>query len=522
MLYRMNAHFMEAMRPVHVLARMSRQFMYQPLNPLNYSITFRTLRAGMELIERLTDYYEEPSWELDTIEIDGREVAVHYDVVLSKPYCNLLHFRRELDGVKQPKVLMVAPLSGHYATLLRGTVREFLPDHEVYITDWKNARDVPMADGTFHFDDYVDYLIEMFRLLGPDVHVMAVCQPCVPALVAASVMSADKDPRVPASMTLMGGPIDVRINPTEVNDYASGKDLEWFEDNVICRVPRGFKGRGQLVYPGFIQLSGFMSMNLDTHISKHFKFFTDLVKGDGDSAEAHRMFYNEYLAVMDMPAHYYLDTIRRVFLEQALPRGEMEFRGRRVNLKDITSMALMTIEGELDDITGRGQTACALDLCCNVPASKKLHVEEEGVGHYGIFNGRKFRELIAPKIKAFMSANAVAERTAPALVQQDETPALASGESAVVEMIVAEAPVTETVSVVVEEPAVIVAAVVETPAAEAVVETVVEAVVEAVAETPVVETPAAEPAAEAPVVAKPARRPRKTGKPAADGSSNEV
>jgi poly(3-hydroxybutyrate) depolymerase len=488
MLYRMNAHFMEAMRPVHVLARMSRQYLYQPLNPLNYSVTFRTMRASMELLERLTDFYEEPAWELDTTEVDGCEVDVHYEVVLDKPYCNLLHFRRDLkEGVQHPKVLMIAPLSGHYATLLRGTVREFLPDHDVYITDWKNARDVPMADGTFHFDDYVDYLIEMFRLLGPDLHVMAVCQPCVPALVAAAVMSKEKDPSLPASMTLMGGPVDVRINPTGVNDYASGKDLEWFEDNVICRVPRDFKGRGQLVYPGFIQLSGFMSMNLDTHVNKHFKFFADLVRGDGDSAEGHRVFYNEYLAVMDMPAHYYLDTIRRVFLEQALPKGEMQFRGHLIDLKAIENMALMTIEGELDDITGRGQTACALDLCANIPASKKQHLEEEGVGHYGIFNGRKFREMIAPKIKAFMAAQS--QNAAAAIVAAP----VAEPDVAVVEAVAAE----PEIAVLEVAPAVTIDTVItEKPE------------VAAVARTVTTEKPEVAVAAE-PVISKPAPRRRK-------------
>ncbi len=420
MLYRINAQMMEAMRPFHVVARQTRQMFYQPLNPLNYSWTFRTLRASMELMERVTDCYEEPAWELDQIDVDGKEIDIEYTAVVNKPYCNLLHFKRSSAPAGQPKVLLLAPLSGHYATLLRGTVKEFLPDHEVYITDWKNARDVQMADGTFHFDDYVDYLIEFFRFLGPGLNVMAVCQPCVPALVAASVMSEQKDDCLPASMVLMGGPVDVRINPTDVNDYASGKDLEWFEDNVICRVPRGFDGRGQLVYPGFIQLSGFMSMNLDNHISKHFKFFNDLIKGDGDSAEAHRLFYNEYLAVMDMPAHYYLDTIRRVFLEQSLPKGEMEYRGTLIDLNTIENMALMTVEGELDDITGRGQTACALDLCANIPTSRKTHLEEEGVGHYGIFNGRKFRTQIAPKIKQFIQDMSAPD--APASVEP--TPAV--------------------------------------------------------------------------------------------------
>ena len=406
MLYKINAQMMEAMRPVHVLARQTRQMFYQPWNPFNGSWLFRTVRASMELTERLTDYYEEPAWDLDTTEINGKTVDIAYDVVVQKPYCDLLHFRRCTSGLEQPKVLMLAPLSGHFATLLRGTVREFLPDHEVYITDWRNARDVPLSDGSFHFDDYVDYLIEFMEHLGPDTHVLAVCQPCVPMLVAAGYMAMTNNPNQPRSMTLMGGPVDTRINPTDVNDYASGKDLEWFEDNVICRVPRGFVGRRQLVYPGFIQLTGFMSMNMDSHVSKHFKFFTDLVKGDGESAEAHRQFYNEYLAVMDMPAHYYLETIRRVFLEHQLPKGELMIHGERLDLGAIRDIALLTVEGELDDITGRGQTACALELCSGIPATRKQHMEVEGVGHYGIFNGRRFREEIAPAVKAFMRQHA--------------------------------------------------------------------------------------------------------------------
>lgn len=406
MLYKVNAQIMEVMRPVHVAARHTRQMFYQPWNPLNTSWMFRTIRASMELTERLTDYYEEPAWDLDYTEIDGRQVAISYDVAMHKPYCDLLHFRRRTRGLKQPKLLILAPLSGHFATLLRGTVREFMYDHEVYITEWRNAREVPITEGSFSFNDYVDYLIDFMGWLGPDTHVLAVCQPCVPALVAAGYMAMHDNPNLPKSMTLMGGPVDTRISPTEVNDYASGRDLEWFEENVIMRVPRGFKGRGQMVYPGFVQLSGFMSMNMDTHINKHFKFFNDLIKGDGDSAEAHRQFYNEYLAVMDLPAQYYLDTIHRVFLEHQLPRGEIEYRGEKIDLKAIKTMALMTVEGELDDITGRGQTACALDLCAGIAKGKKQHLEEEGVGHYGIFNGRKFRESIAPKVKAFMQKNA--------------------------------------------------------------------------------------------------------------------
>ncbi|ASP38141.1 poly(3-hydroxybutyrate) depolymerase [Bacterioplanes sanyensis] len=401
MLYQLNAGITRFMQPWHVWARQSRQWLYQPWNPWNASWSMKTLRASVELLERLTDSYDKPEWQLDRVTIKRRKLAIDYQTVVEKPYCDLLHFKRVGFDQAQPKVLLIAPLSGHYATLLRGTVREFLPDHEVYITDWRNARDVPVEQGGFHFDDYVDYLIEFFRYLGPDVHTIAVCQPCVPALVAASVM-AERGLPLPRSMALLGGPVDTRISPTEVNDYASGKDLDWFQRNVICQVPHGFAGQGQLVYPGFIQLSGFMSMNLDNHLSKHFKFFNDLIRGDGDSAEAHRAFYNEYLAVMDMPAHYYLETIRRVFLEHQLPRGVLVHRGQTVDLQAIESMALMTIEGELDDITGRGQTASALSLCAKVPVAKKEHLEVEGVGHYGIFNGRRFREDVAPRIKAFM------------------------------------------------------------------------------------------------------------------------
>lgn len=402
MLYKLNAQIVEAMRPVHVLARHTRQMFYQPWSPLNASWTFRSVRAAMELTERLTDCYEQPAWGLDTTDINGEPVAVEYVTELDKPYCELLHFRRAISGLKQPKVLILAPLSGHFATLLRGTVREFLPDHEVYITNWRNARDVPLSDGSFRFDDYVDYLIEFLNHLGPGVHVMAVCQPCVPMMVAASYMGAHDMRCQPASITLMGGPVDTRISPTGVNEYAASKNMEWFEDNVICRVPKGFRGRRQLVYPGFVQLTGFMSMNMDSHVNKHLKFFTDLIRGDGDSAEAHRQFYNEYLAVMDLPALFYLDTLRTVFLEHQLPEGRLRYRGEPVRMSAVKTPALLTIEGELDDITGRGQTSCTLDLCSGVPASRKQHLEVEGVGHYGIFNGRRFREDVAPFIKAFM------------------------------------------------------------------------------------------------------------------------
>lgn len=402
MLYQLNATYMDAIKPLNSWVKFIRDVNAAPWNILRTSSVTRTLDASMELVERLTDCYDEPAWELDTTVINGEKLAIQYNVIANKPFCNLLHFRRSKAQPNQPKVLFVAPLSGHFATLLRGTIDAFLPDHDVYVTDWRNVRDVPLSQGEFHFDDYVDYLVEFLELLGPDTHAIAVCQPCVPLMVATALMSAKNNPAVPTTITLMGGPIDTRINPTDVNDYASGKDLEWFESNVICTVPEQYQGAGQLVYPGFVQLSGFMSMNLDTHVQKHFTFFGDLVKGDGENAEAHRKFYNEYLAVMDLPAHYYLDTIRKVFLEHKLPNKTMLYRGEPIDLGAITRTAMLTIEGELDDITGRGQTSAVLDLCTRLSASKKVHYEQKGVGHYGIFNGRRYREAIAPKIKGFI------------------------------------------------------------------------------------------------------------------------
>lgn len=393
---------MKMVRPWHEMASATRQLMSHPINPFADHFYFRSTSASIELFERLTTDYEKPEWALDSTTINRKKVKISEKVVFHKPYCNLLHFKRDKPQAGQNKVLLIAPLSGHFATLLRSTVKEFLPDHETYITDWRNARDVPLSAGSFSFDDYVTYLIEFLTFLGPDTHVIAVCQPCVPAMVALAVMHQEKDRNIPKSLTLMGGPIDVRINPTGVNDYASGKNLEWFDKNVICTVPSDFVGKGQTVYPGFIQLSAFLSMNVDNHVNKHVKFFNDLIKGDGDSAESHRQFYNEYLAVMDMPADYYLDTIRKVFLEHKLPNGTMEYQGKKIDLGAITKTALLTIEGENDDITGRGQTSAILNLCGNLSDKKKQQYEQSGVGHYGIFNGRKYRETIAPMIKDFI------------------------------------------------------------------------------------------------------------------------
>lgn len=421
MLYKINAQYMKMVRPWHDMANTTRQLISHPINPLADHIYFRTASAAIELFERLTANYEEPEWGLDSTIINKKKVNISQKVVFQKPYCDLLHFKRDKPQPKQSKVLLVAPLSGHFATLLRSTAKEFLPDHETYITDWRNAREVPLSAGSFSFDDYITYLIEFITFLGPDTHVIAVCQPCVPAMAALAVMHQEKDRNLPKSLTLMGGPIDVRISPTEVNDYASGKDLEWFDKNVICTVPAGFVGQGQTVYPGFIQLSAFLSMNMDSHVNKHVKFFNDLVAGDGDSAEDHRLFYNEYLAVMDMPGDYYLDTIRKVFLEHQLPNGTLEYQGKKVDLGAITETALLIIEGENDDITGRGQTSVALDLCRNLASNKKKHYEQAGVGHYGIFNGRKYRETIAPMIKDFIKEHAKELAVKQLIIQYDKS-----------------------------------------------------------------------------------------------------
>jgi poly(3-hydroxybutyrate) depolymerase len=302
----------------------------------------------------------------------------------------------------QPKLLIVAPMSGHYPTLLRGTVETFLPNHDVYITEWVDARMVPLAEGRFDLDDYIDYIISILHLLGGDVHVIAVCQPSVPVLAAVALMEANGDPNVPYSMILMGGPIDTRINPNDVNNLAERRGLHWFRNHVITKVPFPHPGVMRDVYPGFLQLHGFMSMNLDRHIEAHHNLFLHLVKGDGDSAQKHREFYDEYLAVMDLAAEFYLQTVDTVFIRHALPKGEMTHRGRGVDPTAIRRVALMTVEGENDDISSVGQTEAAHALCVNIPQEHKVHYVQPAVGHYGVFNGSRFRAEIAPRIADFV------------------------------------------------------------------------------------------------------------------------
>jgi poly(3-hydroxybutyrate) depolymerase len=346
--------------------------------------------------------------------ISGKPVEVHESVVWSKPFCDLLHFGRCLPPghPRDPKVLIVAPMSGHYATLLRGTVETLLPSADIYITDWKDARMVPLSEGRFDLDDYIDYVIEMLHHLGEDTHVIAVCQPAVPVLAAVARMEAEKDPFAPSSMTLMGGPIDTRVNPTAVNQLAQTRPLSWFEENVVMPVPWPQPGFMRQVYPGFLQLSGFMSMNLDRHMVAHKEFFGHLVKNDGDSADKHREFYDEYLAVMDLTAEFYLQTVDTVFISHALPKGEMTHRGKPVDPSAIVNTALLTVEGENDDISGAGQTQAAQTLCSNLPDHMRLHYVQPDVGHYGVFNGSRFRREIAPRIIKFMQEHAKENRTA--------------------------------------------------------------------------------------------------------------
>lgn len=375
-----------------------------PANPWTYTPVGRTIAASCELFERSTRRYGKPAFGLDETTINGVKVAVEERVVWERPFCKLVYFDRKIPGRRkpQPKILLVAPMSGHYATLLRGTVEAFLPGHEVYITDWADARTVPLAAGPFDLDDYIDYVIDMVHKLGPDTHVMAVCQPAVPVIAAVARMEAENDASAPRSMTLMGGPIDTRRSPTAVNLLAQERGIDWFRRNCITKVPFPHLGMFRDVYPGFMQLSGFMAMNIDRHISAHYEMFKHLVAGDGDSAEKHRDFYDEYLAVMDLTAEFYLQTVDTVFVKHALPKGEMMHRDKPVDLKAIRRVALMTVEGEKDDISGVGQTNAAHDLCVNIPSDKRVHYLQKGVGHYGVFNGSRFRSEIAPRISDFM------------------------------------------------------------------------------------------------------------------------
>jgi poly(3-hydroxybutyrate) depolymerase len=409
MLYHLHEWQRRLMHPLSTWAHATSELFSSPYSPLAYTPVSRRVAASFDLLHRLGKRYEKPAFGLHTTKIDDLEVPVVEEVILSKPFCKLLHFKRVLPDKlakrpADPHVLVFAPLSGHHASLLRDTVRALLPAHDVYITDWIDARLVPISEGPFHLDDYVEYAIEFIRLLGPNLHLMSVCQPTVPVLGAVSLMASAGDPALPKTMTMMGGPIDTRRNPTEVNALAKRKPHSWFRNNVIFKVPSSYPGYLREVYPGFLQHSGFVAMNPDRHLNSHWDYYLDLVKGDMDDVEAHRRFYDEYNAVLDLPAEYYLDTIKIVFQEHQLPNGKWHVRGKRVAPEDIKSVALFTIEGELDDISGSGQTQAAHDLCRNIPKSKKRHLTAAGVGHYGIFSGRRWREMIYPQIRDFIRA----------------------------------------------------------------------------------------------------------------------
>jgi len=401
MIYQLHEFQKSVMAPTVLLADTVKFLFTSPFSPLAHTPVSRTIAANSEVFVRLMRRYPKPHWRIDDTMIGGEHVAVTREVAVDNPFCQLVHFRKDI-AVAQPKLLIVAPLSGHFATLLRDTVRTALPDHDVWVTDWVDARMVPLSKGPFHFDDYVDYIREFIRHLSPDLNVMSVCQPTVPVLAAVSLMAADNDPAAPRAMIMMGGPIDTRRNPTAVNDFASGRPHSWFADKVIMRVPPNYPGFMRRVYPGFLQHASFMAMNPDRHLDAHKKFYDHLIRGDGESAEAHRQFYDEYNAVLDMPAEYYLETVKAVFQEFQLPTGRMIVRGVPVRPETIRKTALFTVEGELDDISGNGQTEAAHTLCRSIPADRRKHLLAKGVGHYGIFSGRKFRELVYPQIRSFV------------------------------------------------------------------------------------------------------------------------
>jgi len=410
LLYHLHELQRRFLSPMSVWAEATSQLFSSPYSPLAYTPMARRLSAGYDLLHRIGKLYEKPAFGLTSTRVGDTDVAVVEEVAIDKPFCRLLHFRRELPArsrrAADPRVLLVAPLSGHYATLLRDTVRTLMPDHDVWVTDWVDAKMVPVAAGPFHLDDYVGYVIEFIQALGPDVHVISVCQPTVPVLAAVSLMASNKDPKLPKSMTMMGGPIDTRRNPTQVNALAMRKPYEWFERHVIFKVPTSYPGYLRKVYPGFLQHAGFVAMNPDRHLNSHWDYYLDLVKGDNEDVESHRAFYDEYNAVLDLPAEYYLDTIRIVFQEHRLPNGTWKVHGELVKPADIRSVALFTIEGELDDISGSGQTQAAHDLCTGIPKSKQRHLTVHGAGHYGIFSGRRWREQVAPQIAGFIREHA--------------------------------------------------------------------------------------------------------------------
>jgi len=443
MLYQLYETQRSLMEPFTDFAQAASKLYSNGVSPLSQTPLAQRMAAGYDLLYRLGKDYEKPEFGIQTVQVGDTEVVIHEAIAMDKPFCQLRRFKRFTDEPatlellkKQPVVLIVAPLSGHYATLLRDTVRTMLRDHKVYITDWKNARTVPVADGKFDLDDYIHYVEDFIRHLQNEYgncHVISVCQPTVPVLAAVSLM-ASRGEQTPLSMTMMGGPIDARKSPTAVNNLATTKGYEWFENNVIYPVPSNFPGAGRRVYPGFLQHTGFVAMNPDRHATSHYDYFKDLIKGDDASVEAHRKFYDEYNAVLDMDADYYLDTIRAVFQDFLLVNGTWDVKSadgtvERVKPEDIRETALLTVEGELDDISGSGQTEAAHGLCSGIPSANREHLEAKGAGHYGIFSGRRWRDVVYPKVRDFIAAHDAVQTRAlaasPAVTAEDSVTAAA-------------------------------------------------------------------------------------------------
>jgi poly(3-hydroxybutyrate) depolymerase len=412
MLYALNEYAYYAGGPLRELARTTRDAWSSPANPMAHTDLGRKIFAASDLYANVTRRYGKPEWRIDQTLINGVPVRVRQVTAWSSPWVDMIHFSRDgadlrLAGKRKidPAVLIVAPLSGHYATLLRGTVEDFLPDHDVYVTDWTNARNVPVMEGRFDFYDYLDHVRSMLRALGPRPHVVAVCQPGPPVLAAAALMAEDEEISRPASMTFMGSPIDARLSPTVTNKLAEDRPFAWFKSNMIYTVPPPYPGVMRRVYPGFVQLYSFMSMNAERHQDAHRRYFEHLVDGDGDQAAKHLEFYDEYLSVIDLTEEFYLQTIDVVFQQYLLPKGELVHRGRKVRTDAIQDVALMTVEGEMDDISGVGQTQAAHVICPNIPDHKRELYVQPKVGHYGVFNGRRFREEIYPRVRDFILAN---------------------------------------------------------------------------------------------------------------------
>lgn len=392
------------MSPARLGIKSAQQWYENSFNPIFHTNFAQTIRASLEIAERITRKYQKPEFGITECIVNDEIYKIKQKAISIKTFCHLQHFAKPELKIKQPKLLIVAPMAGHHATLLRGTVQDMLPFFDVYITDWVDASQVPLNLGKFDMDDFIDYIIDFIRLLGPDLHVMAVCQPTVPVMAATAIMSARKDPKVPKSMILIGGPVDARKNPTMVNTFTTDKSIDWFEKMVISIVPPNYPGYMRHVYPGFLQLAGFMSLNMQRHINSHIDMFKHLLVEDDEKADLQKKFYDEYLSVMDLPAEFYLQTIKEVFLDYSLAKGKLVSRGRKVDLDTITKCALLGIEGENDDIAAVGQTKEALNLCANIPKPLKHYHLQKGVGHYGVFSGSKFRQFVVPVIKEFASS----------------------------------------------------------------------------------------------------------------------